>query len=150
MKKIAFAFSLILLLSLFLVPVVQAAYESVSDVEHITLTGDAPADSPGPPPPEDDMWLEMLLTWVISGGGAGYLAFKLIDGIPKLKGLPPRHKRMAAISIAGGLAIAGYLFAVAMFYESAPVGWRSWVEQLVYIAGLGAVGSQVVHGLKRL
>lgn len=134
--------SLVVLLLALVAGVVQAQIES-------------PIEPPGPPPPPEDpgegsLWLGMLLVWVFGGGGASYLAYKLVEEVRRLRELPPRRKRFAAMTIAGVLAILGYLVAVAMLYENAPADWRAWIEQLVYVFGIGAMGSQVVHGLLKL
>lgn len=86
------------------------------------------------------------LMWLVSGGGAGFLAFYLIDKVPALKNLGADHKRYVSIALVLGLVSAGWGLFMLMGYEPAPQDWRSGIEQWFSLAYTGLVTSLLVHG----
>jgi hypothetical protein len=96
------------------------------------------------------MALSELLTWVLSGGGAGVVSYWLMEHLAFLVQLKPQSKRYVSLAIAGGLAILGYLAAVGMGYQAEPGTVKGWVEVLFSVVGVAVGLSQFIHGAKKL
>ncbi|RLC84853.1 MAG: hypothetical protein DRJ03_13100 [Chloroflexi bacterium] len=96
------------------------------------------------------MELNELLSWILSGGGAGIIAYWLMDHLPFLIQLSSEYKRYASLIIAGILAVAGYLVAVSMGYQPQPETIKAWVETLFSVIGVAIGLSQFIHGRRRL
>ena len=90
-----------------------------------------------------------LLTWLLTPG-AGIAAYWLIEEIPQLKQLLPKTKRYTAYALSSLIAVASYLFMVAMQYRPVPEDWRQWVEVLSSVALVASGVSQLLHGVVKL
>jgi len=84
------------------------------------------------------MTFKMVLTWIIADGGAGVLAYWLMERVKALAELTPEPKRYASWAIAGVLAIAAYLVSMVFGGVAVPGEWREWFEVLFNVA-LGAI-----------
>ena len=98
----------------------------------------------------DTSTLRLVLFYLIGGGGAGILAYYIIDKWAWAANLPPQPKRFLAYGIAGLVSILAFLVTLAMNYQPAPEGWRAWIETLVAVAFLGGGVSQFWHAAKDL
>jgi len=96
------------------------------------------------------MSLAEILTWILSGGGAGVVSYWLMDHLAFLVMLAPQYKRYVSLALAGGLAVLGYLAAVGMGYQIAPVMVKGWIEALFSVVGVAIGLSQLIHGVKKL
>jgi len=96
------------------------------------------------------MGLNELLTWVLSGGGAGVVSYWLMEHLAFLVMLAPQYKRYASLALAGGLAVLGYLAAVGMGYQVAPVEAKGWIEALFSVVGVAIGLGQLIHGAKQM
>ena len=94
--------------------------------------------------------LDGLLTWVISGGGGGVLAYWVLEQVGT-EGWDKFWKRVTAFGLAAFFALLAYGIAVIMGYEAGCVGdWRCWVEQCVTVALTAITTGQAVHGAQKL
>ena len=93
--------------------------------------------------------LEGLLTWIGAGGGAGVIAYWLIERIPTAT-WDPFWKRVFSLSLTGAFAVGAFFAAVGMGYRPGCPDWRCWVEQVVATVGLAITTSQTVHGALKL
>jgi len=86
------------------------------------------------------------LTWVLSGGGAGVVAFFLIDRVPFLAKLMPDYKRYVSIGLV--LVLCGLAWGASMLLQYTPVprDWIAWVEQGFSIGFVGITTSLLIHG----
>ena len=113
---------------------------------------DSPLPPPGEdpnPPPVDDGTLEGFLLWIIGGGGAGAVAFWLMEKLP-LSGLPSELRRYVSLGLAAGVACLAFVGAVQLGYKPTPVTGQAWLEQLFAIAFLAVTTGQTIHGRLRL
>ena len=94
------------------------------------------------------MDLKTVLTWIVSGGGAGVIAYLLLDELGAY--VAPRTKRYIAIALTAGLGTLGYAAAVWLGYVPTPVDAQAWIEALspVLFAAFGL--SQIIHGERDL
>lgn len=95
------------------------------------------------------MQLEGLFKWVLSGG-AGVIAYALMEEIPFLATLQSKAKRYAALGIASALACLGFGAMVLFGYEAAPIDAQSWVEALFSAIAVAVGLSQIIHGERQL
>ena len=99
------------------------------------------------------MTLLDIILWVITGGGAGVLAYALIKHAPPkwrawFESLSTDMRRYAAFIVAGLLGVAFEVIAIGMQYVIKPPTWRDWVETLVatfMTAGASIIVSQIAH-----
>jgi len=96
------------------------------------------------------MELNEFLTWVLSGGGAGIVSYWLMEHLAFFVQLAAQYKRYVSLALAGGLAVLGYLAAVGMGYQVAPVEAKGWIEALFSVAGVAIGLSQLIHGIRIL
>lgn len=96
------------------------------------------------------MELSALLTWILSGGGAGVMSYWLMEHLAFFVMLKAQYKRFVSLALAGGLAIAGYLIAVGMGYQVAPAEVKGWIEALFSVVGMAIGLSQLIHGAKKM
>ena len=93
--------------------------------------------------------LKGLITWVISGGGAGAIAYVIIDRLPWE--IPdPRWKRLVAYAITAALAVLAYCLAVSCDYRPLCATWVCWLEEIVQVLALAFSVSQGIHGARDL
>ncbi len=94
------------------------------------------------------MDLQTVLAWVISGGGAGILAYLALEEFGEF--LEPKVKRYLAIAFTAVLGGGAYALAVWAGYVPTPVDAQGWIEALspVLFAAFGL--SQIIHGERNL
>jgi hypothetical protein len=93
------------------------------------------------------MTLQEVLSWIISGGGAGILGWWLVNNVPSLKALPNYGwKRVVALSLSALLAMGMFGLSVGMTYSGNPGTFRGWVEVLFNVGAAAAGISQIIHG----
>ena len=136
MKKTFGALVVLALLVLILVPVASAT--------------PGPDPDPDPNPPPDTGSLADFLLWVIGGGGAGIVAYWLMEHIGLLGGLPSEQKRYVSLVLAAGLACLAFVAAVALSYKDDPGSAQGWLEALFAVAFLAVTAGQVLHGRLKL
>lgn len=90
-----------------------------------------------------------FLKWVLAGG-AGAVAYFLMERVPVLMRLEAEWKRYAALAISAGLACLGFLASVAMGYELQPVDVQAWIESLFAVVAVAVGLSQIIHARLRL
>jgi len=88
--------------------------------------------------------------WVLSGGGAGALAFWLMGQVPFLKALLPDYKRYVAFGLTGVFAVGVWLFFMWMTWVEVPINAQAWVESVLSVIGTAIVTGQVLHGATSL
>ena len=90
------------------------------------------------------------IAWVLSGGGAGIVAFFAVDKVKFLRNLEPDYKRYASIGLTALLALAAWGAGMGMQYLQVPVDWRGWIEAAFSTIAVSLVTSQVIHGATAL
>jgi hypothetical protein len=93
----------------------------------------------------DEQLFRVFLTWVISGGGAGFLVYWAVEKFDLFASVRPSHKRYAVMALAGALSCLAFGALVLMHYTAQPLDWRAWVEALFTVAAIGSGASQVFH-----
>jgi len=94
--------------------------------------------------------LREFLQWVVSGGGAGAIAYWALGRSSWYARQSAERKRYVAVLASFVLADIFWLALVAAGYTAAPVNTLGWVEQL-FLVGTTAFGlSQVIHGAREL
>ena len=138
--KILTGLALLALLVLVLIPVASAT------------PGPDPNPDPNPepnPPPNTGSLADFLL-WVIGGGGAGVIAYWLMEHIGLLGGLSSEWKRYVSLGLAAVLACLAFVAAVALSYKDDPGSAQGWLEALFAVAFLAVTAGQVLHGRLKL
>jgi len=100
------------------------------------------------------------MAWFVSGPGAGYLTYEIME-IPTVKAwLKPiqlfmmgrlgrgerESKRIVAFLLAALLSMAGYGVMMWAGWQPRPVGWEEFLNEALQISGVSGVVSQLIHG----
>lgn len=85
------------------------------------------------------------IVWVLSGGGAGALAYWLIERSGAVVDIPPRLKRPLAFAFTGLIAVGAYVGAVLMGYDQVPPDVFAWIEVLYSVVAAAILTSQLLH-----
>ena len=96
------------------------------------------------------MTLQDALIWILSGGGAGQIAYWLMEAVPFLANLTAVWKRYVSLALAALLAVAAFGIGVVFTYLPTPASGREWVEAIFSVIALALGWSQAVHGMTRL
>jgi hypothetical protein len=96
------------------------------------------------------MELGDFLTWIVGGGGAGLIAFWLMDHVKALRDLGAEYKRYASLILAGLLAAGAFGASVGIGYVPNPGTIQGWIEGTFSVVAVAVGLSQVVHGRLRL
>ncbi len=99
--------------------------------------------------PENNQ-LYVFLMWVVTGGGAGFGARALLEKSKWFQKQTPKAKLWLAGVCSGLLGAGAYAVAVALTYQTAPVGTIAWMEALVAAAVTAAGVSQYLHKALKL
>ena len=91
------------------------------------------------------MELREVLRWVVSGGGAGVLAYYIIARIKWPAEYPSERKRWITLAVTFGLADISFVLMTLVGYEAIPLTALEWVEHL-WLVGTTAFGlAQMIH-----
>jgi hypothetical protein len=90
------------------------------------------------------MTLKEAIAWVLSQGGAGMVAFWIVEKIIS-NNWRADHKRYIAFVLTAAIACGSFYFATVMGYMPTPQTWRGWIEQLFQAASGAILVSQVAH-----
>lgn len=93
--------------------------------------------------------LAQVLKWVLAGG-AGAIAYWLIERVPALGKLSKEMKGYVSLAIAAALASGAFYLGVVMGYESAPTDVKAWVEAIFSAVMVATVVSKVAHARLQL
>jgi len=101
------------------------------------------------------MTLKSVLLWVLESGGAGVVAWWLMERVPFLVRLKLALKRLAAWMLTGALAAAaffglGYLANLWYGVNGPPTTVLGWFEAVFFVVSLAIGFNQGVHGIKSL
>ena len=89
------------------------------------------------------MELRELLAWLIGGGGAGVVAYWIVNAW--FANLNPEPKRYAAMALTGVLAALAFFVTVQIGYAPRPETWLAWVEQVFSVIAVALGLNQVIH-----
>ena len=92
------------------------------------------------------MELQAFIVWLVSGSGAAWVAYTLMEVVPFLANLVPQDKRYASLALAAVVAMLAQAAAVACQCAPTPADWLGWVTLLFSAASLAVIGSQAKHG----
>lgn len=90
------------------------------------------------------MELKDFLSYLIAGGGAGLVAYWIVDRW--LSDLQPEWKRYTAWAITAAIAIGVYMIEYVFGYVQSPgPDWRAWVEALFKVVAIAIGVNQTAH-----
>lgn len=94
--------------------------------------------------------LSQVLVWITCGGGAGTIAYFLMEKVRPLAELSAEGKRYTSLGLAAILAMAAFALGVFLGYEPYPINPQMWAEGLFAVAFVATSLSQVIHGRVKL
>jgi hypothetical protein len=95
-----------------------------------------------------DETLKQLAAWVLTGGGAGVLAYWVIDHL-NLSTWNDEQKRWLAWALGGIAAIGFWWLEIAMLWVPNPADWREGLSQGVAVLGMAFMSSQMLQARVR-
>ena len=96
------------------------------------------------------MELQELLAWLVSGGGAGIIAYWLIGVIPALEGLVSEAKRYVAFALTGVLAVGAWYVTILLQYTPQPETTKAWIEAVFSVIAVALGVNQIIHARRVL
>lgn len=96
------------------------------------------------------MELSEFIAWIVTGGGAGIVAYFLMEKVARLSNLPPEPKRYAAFALSGAVAVAAWCAGAGLGYYPFPAGAVDWIEQVFAIGTSAFALSQIIHARTKL
>ena len=91
------------------------------------------------------MDIEQLLNYILVGGGAGAIAYPLIEYWPWAKGLAKQAKQVVSWIVSGMLGMLAWLLLVAFELKTPPDTWQQWVVILINVAVAAASSAKGLH-----
>jgi len=103
--------------------------------------------------PVDWTSLPSILLWIVTGGGAGTIAFFLWELAektwPNLAGIKAFWERAITLSLTGLLALGGYGLQILFLQRPPPTTWMQFIEEGVSIVALAIITALTIHGAKQ-
>jgi len=103
--------------------------------------------------PVDWTSLPSILIWIVTGGGAGTIAFflwELAERLwPRLETLTQLWERIITLTGTSLIAIAGYWLQVLFLQRPPPTTWIQFIEEAVSIVAVAIVMALSIHGVKQ-
>lgn len=96
------------------------------------------------------MELKDAIVWLMSGGGAGAVAYWLMEALPFLAGLPPLWKRLVAIALTAAVALLALAASLWLGYQPAQGTPQAWLELIFRVLYAALVVNQGIHGVVKL
>lgn len=96
------------------------------------------------------MTLQDFLVWVLSGGGAGIVAYWLMQRIEERANVSAEMKRYLSLLLAALAAVLAYFGSVWIGYEPQPETVKTWIEAVFSVIAIAIAASQAIHGFMRL
>ncbi len=93
------------------------------------------------------MTLEQALIWVASGGGAGIIAFLIIERWAWGLSLDPKPRQLLAWVISGLCGLAALGGGLALGYQAMPATGEAWASMLWLAISTAIGGAKVAHTL---
>ena len=90
------------------------------------------------------------IAWVLSGGGAGVIAYFLMEKVEFLADLGADYKRYVSIALTAALALLAWGAGLGMQYLAVPADWRGWIEAAFSTIAVALVTAQTIHGATAL
>ena len=90
--------------------------------------------------------LAQVLAWLVSGPGAGVLAFWALGKWAWFLEQSAEHKRYLSLGLTALLAMAAFSGSVGLGYTTSPGTAQAWVEALFAVSFLACGFSQAIHG----
>ena len=98
----------------------------------------------------DTSLLSQVLIWLVSGGGAGIVAYFLMEKLRPLAELSSEPKRYVSLFLAALLAMAAFCVSVLLRYVEQPGTVQAWAEALFAVAFIATNLGQIIHGRAKL
>lgn len=105
---------------------------------------------------EPESWTQLgaVLVWIVTGGGAGVLAYlawnELESWFPALDALQSKLKRYITTALTVLFGAAGYGIQILMKYQTPPDSWRMGIEEAFSVIALALIAALTVHGARNL
>ena len=96
------------------------------------------------------MEIQELLAWLVSGGGAGIIAYWRIGVIPALEGLVSEAKRYVAFALTAALAVGAWYVTIVLQYTPQPETTKAWIEAVFSVIAVALGINQIIHARRVL
>lgn len=96
------------------------------------------------------MTLRDFFMWILSGGGAGVIAYALMEQLGRHTNISAEMKRYLSLLLAALVAVLAYSSRVWIGYEPRPETVKAWIEALFAVIAIAIPTSQAIHGFVAL
>jgi len=98
----------------------------------------------------EELTLVGVILWILYSGGAGTLAWWLIDNVKFLKALEPDVKRYVGLGLPGVIALGTWGLGIVFTVVPLPVDARDWVSSAFGAVLPAVILAQTLHGATTL
>ena len=96
------------------------------------------------------MELSELLAWLVSGGGAGVIAYWLLGVIPAFEELAAEAKRYVAFALTAALAVGAWYVTILLQCTPQPETAKAWIEAVFSVIAVALGVNQIIHAKRVL
>ena len=96
------------------------------------------------------MDMQQIIAWILQGGGAGLIAYYVIERWAWAVALDPEPRQYVSWAISGALGIGAWGMSLWFGLQAIPATPQAWVEAAVGAALLAIMGAKTLHTRKRL
>lgn len=96
------------------------------------------------------MDMQQIIAWILQGGGAGIIAYWIIERWTWAVALNPEPRQYVAWIISGALGIGAWGLSLWFGLQAVPATPQAWSEAIVGAVLLAIMGAKLVHTRKRL
>lgn len=96
------------------------------------------------------MNMEQIIAWILQGGGAGLIAYWIIERWAWAVALDPEPRQYVAWTVSGVLGIGAWGLSLWFGLQAVPATPQAWFEAAVGAVLLAIMGAKVIHTRKQL
>lgn len=96
------------------------------------------------------MDLKTFIVWILTGGGAGLVAYAIVEAVPFLQTLAEDYKRYVSLALISVLAAGAWALTVWFGWTAVPATAQDWVYELFSVIATALLTAKTIHGARDL
>jgi hypothetical protein len=96
------------------------------------------------------MDLKQFVIWILTGGGAGFIAYALVESVPFLKALAADYKRYVSLALISVLSGGTWALTIWLGWTAMPATPQAWLESVFSVVATALLTAKTVHGFRDL
>ena len=96
------------------------------------------------------MDMQQIIAWLAQGGGAGLIAYWIIERWAWAVALDPEPRQYVAWAISGALGVVAWAMSLWFGLQTIPASPQAWFEAAIGAALLAIMGAKIAHARTQL